>query len=66
MMMVENALGIVTRLKSRLYALKDHLHKIKARIDVSIANHQAAESTPPSLAKTEEMFRSIHAYSPKY
>ena len=65
MTMVENALGIVTRLKNRFHALKEHLRKIKVSIDVSIANHQAAESTPPSLAKAEEIFRSIHAYSPK-
>ena len=66
MMTVENALGIVTRLKNRFHALKVHLHKIKTRINVSIANHQAAESTPLSLAKTEEIFRSINAYSRKY
>ena len=66
MTMVENALGIVTRLKNRFHALKEHLQKIKVSIDVSIANQQAAESTPPSLAKAEEIFPSIHAYSPKY
>ena len=66
MMTIENALGIVTRLKNRFHTLKDHLDKIKANIDVSIANHQAAESTPLSLAKAEEIFRSIHAYSPKH
>lgn len=66
MTMVENALGIVTRLKNRFHALKEHLQKIKVSIDVSIANHQAAESTPPSLAKAEEIFRSIHDYSPKH
>ena len=66
MTMIENALGIVTRLKNRFHALKEHLQKIKVSIDVSIANHQAAESTPPSLAKAEEIFPSIHAYSPKH
>mgnify|MGYP001407997388 FL=1 len=66
MTMVENALGVVTRLKNRFHALKKHLQKIKVSIDVSIANHQAVESTPPSLAKAEEIFRSIHAYSPKH
>ena len=66
MTMVENALGIVTRLKNRFHALKEHLQKIKVSIDVSIANQQAAESTPPSLAKAEEIFPSIHAYSPKH
>ena len=66
MMMVENALGIVNRLKNRFHALKDHLHQIEAKIDISIANHQAADSTPPSLAKAEGIFRSIHTYNPKH
>jgi flagellin len=66
MTMVENALGIVTRLKNRFHAFKEHLQKIKVSIDVSIANHQAAESTPPSLAKAEEIFRSIHVHNPKH
>jgi hypothetical protein len=66
MMMVENALGIVNRLKNRFHALKDHLHQIEAKIDISIANHQAADSTPPSLAKAKEIFRSIHTYNPKH
>ena len=66
MMVVENALGIVTRLKDRSLALKDLLHKIKRSIDVSIANHQAAESTPRSLEKAEEIFRAIHVLNPKH
>jgi len=66
MMMVENALGIVNRLKNRFHAIKDHLHQIEAKIDISIANHQAADSTPPSLAKAKEIFRSIHTYNPKH
>lgn len=66
MMMIENALGIVTRLKGRYQALKSLLRRIKRNIDVSIANHQAAESTPHSLAKAEEIFRAIHAYNPKH
>ena len=66
MMMVENALGIVTRLKGRSQALNNLLHRIKRSIDVSIANHQAAESTPSSLAKAEEIFRAIHSYNPKH
>jgi flagellin len=64
-MMVESALGIVTRLKGRSQCLKSLLLRIKRRIDVSIANHQAAESTPHSLAKAEEIYRAIHTYTPR-
>jgi len=66
MMVVENALGIVTRLKDRSQALKDRLHRIKRSVDVSIANHQAADSAPCSLEKAEEIFRAIHAHNPKH
>ncbi len=66
MMVIENALGIITRLKGRSQALKDLLNRIKLSIDVSIANHQAAESTPSSLAKAEEIFRTIHTHNPKH
>lgn len=66
MMMIENALGIITRLKSRSQALKDLLNRIKRSIDVSISNHQAAESTPDSLEKAEEIFRAIHTHTPKH
>jgi hypothetical protein len=66
MMMVENALGIVNRLKNRFHALKELLHQIEAKIDISIANHQVADSTTPSLAKAKEIFRSLHTYNPKY
>lgn len=66
MMMIENALGIVTRLKGRSQALKGLLLKIKVSIDVSIANHQAAESTPCSLEKAEEIFRAIPVHNPKH
>ena len=66
MMVIENALGIVTRLKGRSQALKGLLNRIKRNIDVSIANHQAAASTPGSLAKAEEIFRTIHTHNPKH
>jgi flagellin len=66
MMMVENALGIVTRLKGRSQALKNLLHKIKRNIDVSISNHQAAKSAPCSLAKADEFLRAIHSLNHKY
>ena len=56
MMMVENALGIVNRLKNRFHALKDHLHQIEAKIDISIANHQAADSTPTLWQKQRKFF----------
>jgi flagellin len=66
MMMIENALGIVTRLKGRSQALKGLLHNIKRSIDVSIANHQAAKSAPCSLEKADEFFKAIHCLNQKH
>jgi flagellin-like hook-associated protein FlgL len=66
MMVVENALGIVTRLKGRSQALKALLHRIKRSIDVSIANHQAAKSAPCSLAKADEFLKTIHCLNQKH
>jgi flagellin-like hook-associated protein FlgL len=65
-MVIENALSIVTRLKGRSHALKDLLQKIKRSIDVSIANHQAAESAPCSLAKADEFLRTINLHNQKH
>ena len=66
MMMIENALGIVTRLKGRSQALKGLLNRIKRSIDVSISNHQAAKSAPCSLEKADEFFKAIHCLNQKH
>ncbi len=64
-MVLENALGIIHRLKQRSLALRTLLQKIKNRVEISLANHQAAESAPESLATTEEILRAINNHSQK-
>ena len=56
---VENAMSIIHRLKQRSLALRDFLR-------ISIANHQAAESAPKSLAVAEEFLRTINKLDHKY
>ena len=54
----ENAMGITHRLKQRSLALRDLQNKNSH--DISIANHQAAESAPKSMAVAEEFLRTIN------
>jgi len=63
MMVLENALGITHRLKQRSLALRNILEKTRSRLDISIANHRAAESAPDSVANTEEFLRAINTHS---
>ena len=63
---VENAMGITHRLKQRSIALRDFLQQNKKSQDISIANHQAAESAPKSLAVAEEFLRTINKLDHKY
>ena len=66
MIVLENAMGIIHRLKQRSLALRDLLQKNKKSHDISIANHQAAESAPKSLAVAEEFLRTINKLDHKY
>ena len=53
---VENALVIIKQRSLR----KDFLQQNKKSHHISIANHQAAESAPRSLAAAEELLRAIN------
>ena len=66
MIVLENAMGIIHRLKKRSLALRDLLQQNKKSHDISIANHQAAESAPESLAVAEEFLRTINKLDHKY
>jgi len=66
MMVLENALGITQRLKQRSQALRNLLQKSRKSLDISIANHQAAESAPGSLAMAEDFLRAINTHSQKH
>ena len=66
MIVLENAMGIIHRLKQRSLALRELLQQNKNRHDTSIANHQAAESAPKSLAVAEEFLRTINKLDHKY
>lgn len=65
-MVLENALGITQRLKQRSLALRNLLQKTRKNLDISIANHQAAESAPESLAHAEDFLRAINTHSQKH
>ena len=60
---VENAVGII---KQRSLKVSDFLQQNKKSCDMSIANHQAAESAPKSLAVAEEFLRIINKLDHKY
>ena len=66
MIVLENAMGIIHRLKQRSLALRDLLQQNKKSHDISIANHQAAESGRKSLAVAEEFLRTIIKLDHKY
>ena len=59
---VENAMGII---KQRSL-LRDFLKQNKKGHDISIANHQAAESAPRSLPVAKEFLRTINKLDHKY
>ena len=59
---VENAMGIIKQRSLR----KDFLQQNKKSHHISIANHQAAESAPKSLAVAEEFLRTINKLDHKY
>ena len=65
MMVLENALGITTRLKQRSKAIKTLLQKNQKHLDISVANHQAAKSAPDSMAMADDFLRIINIHSHK-
>jgi hypothetical protein len=52
-------LDITTQLKQRSQSLNIFLQEIKQYQDISVANHKAAKSAPDSLAKVEELLKTI-------
>ncbi len=65
MMVLENALGITTRLKQRSKVIRTLLQKNKKHLDISVANHQAAKSAPDSMAMADDFLRIINTHSHK-
>ena len=53
-------LDITAQLKQRSKNLNILLKEIKQYQDISIANHKAAKSAPDSIAKAEEVLRTIN------
>jgi flagellin-like hook-associated protein FlgL len=66
MIVLENAMSIIHRLKQRSLVLRDLLQKNKKSHDISIANHQSAESAPKSLTLAEEFLRTINKLDHKH
>ena len=66
MIVLDNAIGIINRLKQRSIGLRDLLQQNKKSHDISIANHHAAESVPKSLAVAEEFLRTINQLDHKH
>jgi flagellin-like hook-associated protein FlgL len=57
LMILENALGIIDRLKQRSTALNAHLKKIQKYLATAIENHRAANSSPGSYEQTMEFLQ---------
>ncbi len=62
LMVLENALEIINRLKQRSSALKAHLLEIKKHLATAIENHRAASSAPDSYGQTREFIRLATSY----
>lgn len=57
---LENALGIIARLKQRSQNLKVLLQETKQGLEISYSNHKAAKSALNSLSKAEEFLRVLN------
>lgn len=57
LMILENALAIIHRLKQRSAALGTHLIEIKQHLATAIENHQAANSAPDSFGQARDILR---------
>ena len=57
LMVLENALGIINRLKQRSAALGTHLQEINRHLATAIENHHAANSAPDSYEQAREFLR---------
>lgn len=57
LMVLENALRIITRLQQRSQALDTHLQEIQTHLATAIENHHAANSTPDSYEQAREFLQ---------
>jgi flagellin-like hook-associated protein FlgL len=57
LVMLENALAIIMRLKQKTSSLRSHLEQVNQYHATSIENHHAANSAPYSYEQAEELMR---------
>ena len=57
LMILENALAIIHRLKQRSAALRNHLKEIKQHLATAIENHHAANTAPDTYGQAREIIR---------
>ncbi|MBT4047655.1 MAG: hypothetical protein HOJ13_00900 [Nitrospina sp.] len=57
LMVLENALGILNRLKQRSTALGTHLQEIQLHLSTAIENHHAADMAPDSYEQARELLK---------
>ncbi|MBT5549402.1 MAG: hypothetical protein HOJ79_02875 [Nitrospina sp.] len=57
LMVLENALEIINRLKQRSGALGSHLQEIQKHLSIAIENNRAAETAPPSYEQARDFLR---------
>jgi flagellin-like hook-associated protein FlgL len=62
LVMLENALAIIIRLKQRSTALETHLQKINQHLSTAIENHHAANTAPDSFEETGEFIKVVTGY----
>ena len=57
LMMLENALAIIMRLKQKSSSLRSQLEQVNQYLTTSIENHRAANTAPHSYEQAEELIR---------
>ena len=62
LMILENSLAIINRLKQRSSALRTHLKEIKRHLATAVENHCAANSAPDSYGQTREILRAATSF----
>ena len=65
LMVLENALAIISRLKQRSGALKAHLREIKKHLTIAIENHHAANSAPNSYGQAKDFLQATSDFIKK-
>ncbi len=65
LMLLENALAIISRLKQRSEALRTYLQEIKRHLATAIENHHAANSAPDSYGQAREFLRAANDFLKK-